>query len=77
MSSKKNQSVWIEQTQREKFIQRNFAALTMLEDSWDLGSPILSYKHHPQDKTHGFPSYPITQCVLRPRMLVLQTHGYT
>lgn len=42
MSSKKTQSVWIEQTKREKFIQKIFAAPSVLGEGWDLGSPILS-----------------------------------
>lgn len=77
MSSKKTQSVWIEQTKREKFIQKIFAAPSVLGEGWDLGSPILSYNQQPHDEMQRFPYYSIRQVAQRPGTLVLQTRGYT
>jgi len=63
--SSKKKSAWIQQTKREIFIERIFAALSVLGEGWDLGSPILSYKQHPRDEMQGFPSYSIVQLALR------------
>lgn len=50
----------MQQPKRETFIQRIFAAPTVLGEGLDLGSPILSYKPLPHDEMQGFPSYSIT-----------------